>query len=102
MEPTPDQLKAMQEADAARMVLENPLVASALANVERAIIDVWASLGVDQLEKAQELKYMLHAAKQFRAVFEVTIAGGDVAKHELLDHNHMQARAEAARRRIYG
>lgn len=92
----------MQAADAARLVLENPLVAKALGDIEQAVIDQWVALGVENRAQAEELKRLLWAAKQFRAVFEVTIAGGSVAKNELLNADHMQARHEAMRARIYG
>ena len=102
MEPTPEQIQAMQAADAARMVLENPLVAQALDTVEQTIVDQWIALGVENRTQAEELKRLLWAAKQFRSIFEVTIAGGTVAKNELLNAETMQVRQEAARRRIYG
>jgi hypothetical protein len=102
MEPTTAQIKAMQQADAARMVLDNPLVAGAMDTIEREIVGLWADLPIEKKEQAEELKRMLHAARQFRAIFEVMIGGGDVARNELLNADHMQHRMETQRRRIYG
>lgn len=102
MEPTPQQIQAMAAADAARMVLENPLISSALDTIEQTVIEQWVALGVENRAQAEELKRLLWAAKQFRAVFEVTIAGGSVAKNELLNAEHMQVRHNAMRNHIYG
>lgn len=102
MEPTPQQLEAIQAADAARMVLDNPLISRALADIEQAVIEQWAALGVENKAQAEELKRLLWAAKQFRSIFEVTIAGGTVARNELLNASTMEIRRDAALRRIYG
>lgn len=102
MEPTPDQLQALRNADAARLVLDNPLIAGALDTIEQNIIGLWADLPVEKREQAEELKRMLSAAKQFRACFEVAISGGEITRNELLAQDHMQNRMEASRKRIYG
>lgn len=102
MEPTHEQTQAMQAADAARQVLDNPLVKQALDDVEQTIIEQWVALGVENRTQAEELKRLLWAAKQFRSIFEVTVAGGSVVRNELLLQQHMEIKAEAAKRRIYG
>ena len=102
MEPTQEQIQAMQAAEQARRVLEDPLVAQALDTIEQTVIEQWVALGVENRTQAEELKRLLWAAKQFRSIFEVTIAGGSVAKNELLMQQNMEIKAEAARRRIYG
>lgn len=102
MEPTDAQIQAMQAADRAKSVLDDPLVSQALADIEQAVIEQWAALGVENKTQAEELKRLLWAAKQFRSIFEVTVAGGSVARNELLNADHMQARQAAARQRIYG
>lgn len=101
MEPTDKQIEAMQAADRARAVLDDPLVRDALDQIERAVIDQWAALGVENKAQAEELKRLLWAAKQFRAIFETTIAGGDMERQSLLDANRMEMRREVARRRLY-
>lgn len=102
MEPTQEQIQAMQAAEQARRVLEDPLVAQALDAIEQTIVEQWVALGVENRSQAEELKRLLWAAKQFRSIFEVTIAGGSVAKNELLLQENMEIKAEAAKRRIYG
>jgi hypothetical protein len=102
MEPNEQQLEAMQAADRAKTVLDDPLVQGALAQIERTVVESWAALGVENRAQAEELKRLHWAAKQFRAIFEVTIAGGTVAHNELLNASTMEIRAEAAKRRLYG
>ena len=92
----------IQRADQARQVLDNELVKDAFAEIDAAIIGQWRDLSVTNKEQAEELKRLMWAAQQFKAIFEVTIAGSAVAQNELLNQQTMQIRAEAAKRRIYG
>ena len=94
--------EAVRAAEQAKMVLDNPMVQSALTEIESAVIDQWRSVSVQDKDQAEELKRLLWAAQQFRAIFEVTIGGGVVAKNELLNASTMLIRAEASKRRIYG
>ena len=102
MEPTQEQIEAMQAADRARTVLNDPLVSGALASIESTITAQWMALDVENKGQAEELKRLLWAARQFRAIFEVTVAGGEVARNELLNASTMAIRAESARKRVYG
>lgn len=92
----------IQRAERAKLMLEDPMISQALADIEAAIMGQWADLAVENKAQAEELKRLLWAAKQFRSFFEVTIAGAAVAKNELLNAETMKIRAEAARKRIYG
>lgn len=102
MEPTQEQIAALQDADRAKAVLDDPLVKGALDEIEQAVIEQWVLLGVENRVQAEELKRLLWAAKQFRAIFEVKVAGGTVARNELLLAENMQIKQEAIKRRIYG
>lgn len=89
-------------ADRARLLLEDPLMISAFADMEQAIVGQWMELGIENKEQAEELKRLLWAAQQLKSIFMVTISGGTVAKNELLNRQTMEIKAEAAKRRIYG
>lgn len=91
----------IQRADHAKRLLEDPLLIEALADIEAAIIGQWCDLSVTDKTTAEDLKRLLWAAKQFKAIFEVTIGGGAVARNELLADATKQ-RADAARKRMYG
>lgn len=87
-------------AEHAKRLIDDELFQSAFADVEAAIIGQWCDLGVEAKGQAEELKRLLWAAKQFRAVFESTIAGAQVAKNELLSAENMQIKREAALERV--
>lgn len=91
----------IQRADRAKLLLDDPMVKEALADIEAAIVAQWCDLSITDKTTAEELKRLHWAAKQFKAIFEVTIGGGAVAKNELLADS-MNQRAEASRKRIYG
>lgn len=92
----------IQRAERAKLLLEDPMVQDALSDIEQAIMGQWSELAVENKAQAEELKRLLWAAKQFRNIFEVTIAGAAVARNELLNAETMKIRAEAARKRIHG
>ena len=92
----------ISDGEAAKRLLDDPLFSNAMAQVKAAIIGQWEDLAVENKAQAEELKRLLWAAKQFEACFTVVIAGGSVAKNELLNQSTMQVRQDAARNRIYG
>ena len=90
-----------QAGERAKLIFEDALVQNALALIKQTITDSWAELSVEDKSRAEDLKRLLWAAKQFESIFTVTIAGGQFAKNELLADN-AQIRADAARNRIHG
>jgi hypothetical protein len=93
-----DQINA---GDRAKLLLDDPDIKGALAEIKQTIMESWASLSVENKAQAEELKRLLWAANQFESIFTVTIAGGHFAKNELLADN-AQIRADAARNRLHG
>jgi hypothetical protein len=92
----------IQHAVRAKLLLDDPMIKDAFAEIDAAIIGQWRDLSVTNKEQAEELKRLLWASQQFKAIFEVTISGAAVAQNELLNASSMQIRAEAAKRRMYG
>lgn len=92
----------IQRAEHAKRLIEDPLFIEAMADIEAAIVGQWCDLGVENKVQAEELKRLLWAAQQFKAIFTVTIGGAAVARNELLNSETMKQRAEAARKRMYG
>lgn len=92
----------IQRAERAKLLLDDPMIKEALADIEQAVIEQWTALSVTDKATAEELKRLLWAAQQFKAIFTVTIAGAAVARNELLNAETMKVRAEAANRRIHG
>jgi hypothetical protein len=88
--------------DHAKRLLDDPLLQEAMGQVRQAIIDSWASLGVENKAQAEELKRLLWAANQFKAVFESLVAGATIIRSELLLDVNMETKRDAALRRING
>ena len=93
---------AIRRGERARLLLDDDLVKDAFAEIEQTITAQWIELSIENKAQAEELKRLMWAAKQFKAIFEVTISGATVAKNELLNDTTMQIRAEAAKRKLYG
>lgn len=84
----------------AKLILDDELVQRALNDTEAAIVAQWCDLAVTDKVQAEELKRLLWAAKQFRAIFETLIANGSVAKNELLLTETMKIKQQAALERM--
>lgn len=92
----------IRRAERAKLIIEDPLVVEAFSAIEQTIIGSWTELAIENKAQAEELKRLMWAAKQFKSIFEVTIAGGTVAKNELTNDTTMKIRSDAVRARLYG
>lgn len=95
-----DKSEIIQRGQRAALLLDDDLIKGAFADVEAAIVGQWRELSVENKGQAEELKRLLWAANQFKAIFESLICGASVAKNELLMDSNMQIKAEAARERV--
>jgi hypothetical protein len=92
----------IQRGEHAQRILDDELVKMALGEIEQAVIDQWRALGVENKTQAEELKRLLWASQQFRAIFESLIAGATVARSELLLRENMEIKRDAAKGRLNG
>lgn len=71
-----------QRAEAARRIIEDPLVVEALATLDRDIYETWsdAALTADQREELHRAQMTL---RRFVALFEGYLQGGAQARHIL-------------------
>lgn len=92
----------IQRGEHAKRILDDELVKMALGEIEQAVIDQWRVLGVENKTQAEELKRLLWASQQFRAIFESLIAGATVARSELLMRENMEIKRDAAKGRLNG
>ena len=75
--------RAAARAARARAILEDELVAEALAALERRAHDAWAASAPEDLQ-SRELAYRaLRATMEFRAEFAKAVADGQLAEREL-------------------
>lgn len=89
------------QGDHAKRLLEDPLLQAAMADIREAVIEQWVSLGVENDVQAKELKRLLWAADQFKAIFEARIAGATIARQELHMRENTEIKRDAARGRLY-
>lgn len=95
-----DKTEIIQRGQRAQLILDDELVKEAFAELDGAIVSQWRELSVENKGQADELKRLLWAANQFKAIFESLVCGASVAKNELLQDSNMQIKAEAARERV--
>jgi hypothetical protein len=84
----------IRRGDRARALLEDPLVAEALAALEHAAIEEWRATAPRDVEARERAWLMLQLARGFRAHFESLVASGNLAKGRLavLDRERRFAR----------
>jgi hypothetical protein len=73
----------IRRGERAQAVLADPLVAEALAALERAAIDDWRATAPRNVEARERAWLMLQLAQRFRAHFESLVANGTLAKGRL-------------------
>jgi hypothetical protein len=73
----------IRRGERARALLEDPLVAEALAALERAAIDEWRATGPEDAETRERAWLMLQLAQRFRAHFESLVSTGTLARGRL-------------------
>jgi hypothetical protein len=73
----------IRRAERARALLDDPLVAEALAALERAAIEEWRATAARDVETRERAWLMLQLARRFRAHFENLVAAGTLAKGRL-------------------
>jgi hypothetical protein len=84
----------IRRGDRARMLLDDPLVAEALAALERAAIEEWRATGARDVETRERAWLMLQMTQRFRAHFESLVASGSLVKGRIaaLDRERRFAR----------
>jgi hypothetical protein len=73
----------IRRGERAQALLDDPLLAEALAALERAAIDEWRASGARDVEARERAWLMLELAQRFRAHFESLVASGTLAKGRL-------------------
>jgi hypothetical protein len=84
----------IRRGERAQALLHDPLVAEALAALERAAIEEWRATAPHDVETRERAWLMLQLAQRFRAHFENLVASGSLARGRLaaLDRERRFAR----------
>jgi hypothetical protein len=78
-----EQRNATQRADAAKRIMDDPLVKEALQSVEDGITEAWKDVPARDVEAREHLHRLLQAKRQFENVFRICIETGAIARAEL-------------------
>lgn len=78
---TPEQLIA--RAEAAKRILEDPLVQEAFKTLETDVCEAWMKSGIRDAQGQHELLLMAQTARKFKAIFETLVQTGEVERHRL-------------------
>jgi predicted nucleic acid-binding protein len=77
------QREAINRAEAARRIVEDPMVKEAFQIIEDGITEAWKDLPARDVEGREHLHRLLQAKKRFETVFQIVLEEGEVSKAEL-------------------
>jgi hypothetical protein len=92
----------INRAEAAQRILDDPMVKDALQAIEDGIVSAWKDLPLRDVEGREHLHRVLHAKRQFEAVFAAHIQNGTIAANELKAEEARKSIIERARDYIRG
>lgn len=93
---------AISRADAAKRILEDPMVKDALRAIEDGIVEAWKDLPLRDVEGREHMHRMLHAKRKFEAVFAAHLQNGQIAAAELKAEEERKSIIERAKGFIRG
>lgn len=100
-DPTPEDF-AIARAARARVILEDPMVAEALAAIREGVRDLFFELPPEAAAQRERLHMLDRARQQFEAVFRAHLLGGLVARDALLSEQQAAQALAAIQERVKG
>lgn len=92
----------INRADAAKRILDDPLVKEALQAVENGITDAWKEVPARDVEAREHLHRLLQAKRQFENVFRICIETGAIARAELQAEQERKSLLTRVKERLHG
>lgn len=89
--------ESLARASRAKQILDDPLIAEALAGIERDVIEAFYACPTRDLEGMRILQTDLRLARQFKGMLQGMIERGKLAAHELREKETL---AQQALRRV--
>jgi hypothetical protein len=74
---------AINRADAAQRIMDDPLVKEAFQAIEDGIVDAWKVIPSRDVEAREHLHRLLQAKQKFENVFRIAVEEGAISKAEL-------------------
>lgn len=94
---TPEE--TISHAQAAKKLLEQPLLKDALDTIEREIIVAWEACPIRDTDGKEELWKLMKTAKKFRGILQGVVESGQLAEHALKEQKNFVGRAMQAIKR---
>ena len=92
----------INRAEAAKRILDDPLVKDALQAIEDGIVEAWKDVPLRDTEGREHLHRLLTAKRKFEAVFAAHMQNGQIAAAELKAEEERKSLIEKAKGFIRG
>lgn len=89
-------------ADAARRIMDDPMIKEALQAIEDGIVSAWKDVPLRDVEGREHLHRLLQAKKKFEQVFAAHIQNGALASTDLRIEEERKSLMDRMKERIYG
>lgn len=96
------QREAINRAEAAKRIIDDPMVKEALQTIEDGIAAAWKDLPARDVEGREHLHRLLQAKRRFETVFQIVLEEGEVSKAELRAEEERKSILTRVKERVYG
>lgn len=96
------QYAAINRADAAKRIIEDPMVVEALKTIEDGITEAWKDVPTRDTEAREHLHRLLQAKKRFESIFHLVLQDGEIARAELRAEEERKSILERIKERVHG
>jgi hypothetical protein len=93
---------SLAKADAAKRIMDDPMVKEALDAIEQGIVEAWKSVPIRDVEARESLHRLLTAKRKFEAVFQSHMENGTLAAAELKAEEERKGLMARLKDRIHG
>jgi hypothetical protein len=99
---TDEQRIALARSEAAKRIMDDPMVKEALEAIESGIVEAWKDMPLREVEGREHLHRLLQAKRKFEAVFASHMANGSIAAHDLRAEEERKNLLTRMKERVYG
>jgi hypothetical protein len=87
----------------AQRLLDNPLLAKALDDLERDVMEAWAANSVSDTQTALQLSMLIKTSRKFRDLFRLYVEGGRYTAEQMKRATkERESLMQRAGRRVFG
>jgi hypothetical protein len=92
----------ISRAEAAKRIMDDPMVKEALQAIEDGIFAAWKDMPLRDTEGSEHLRRLLQAKKKFEAVFHAHMQNGALAAAELRADEVKKGLLSRVKEHVYG